>query len=118
MSVPIAGSMAVGASVGSDQIDNMITSFAVRLRDLMTDIAELSLSVNGQGAGLAYLQGKGYSSTPNPDNPGGVSDAELAQNMIGYLNTSSALYFGSASQPSPFNFHQELSQVWAGQIGS
>lgn len=110
--------MPVGAVIGSGQIDNMITSYAVRLRDLMEDIANLSLRVNGQGAGLAYLQRLGYSNDPNPDNPGGVSNAALALSMISYLNTPAGIYYGTVPQgdpPAQFSFHQELSQVWAGQ---
>lgn len=117
--------MPVGAPIGSSQIDNMITAFAVRLRNLATDISELNLSVNGEGDGLAYLQQKGYSNAPNPDNPGGVSDAELALTKIGYLNTNAGVYFGTVQQGGTggtgailFNFHQGLSSVWGGQIGS
>jgi hypothetical protein len=117
--------MPVGASIGRDQLDNIITSLAVRLRDLATDISELNLSVNGDGTGLAYLQLKGYSNDPNPDNPGDVSDAELALTKIGYLNTNSGVYFGTVQQGGTggtgailFSFHQGLSSVWAGQIGT
>lgn len=116
--------MSVGATVSSGQIDNMITSFAVRLRDLMTDISELNLLVNGQANGLNYLIAKGYSNVSNPDNPGSVSDAALALTMIGYLNTNSGCYFGTVQQGGTggtgailFNFHQGLSPVWGGQIG-
>ena len=110
--------MPVGAVIGSGQMDNIITSLAVRMQKLMQDIAQLNLSVNGQAAGLAYLQGIGYSGTANPDNPGGISDADLALSVISYLNTVSGVYFGTATQASQFRFDQELSQVWGGQIGA
>ena len=110
--------MPVGSAIGSDQVNNIITALAVRLRDLMTDIADLNLSVNGQGAGLAYLQGIGYSNTSNPANPGSVSDAALALSTISYLNTIAALYFGTATQATDFNFNQQLSGVWGGRIGT
>lgn len=108
--------MSVGAQIGSDQVNNILTALAVRLRDDMRQIYNLNQAVNGQGQGLAYLQGIGYSNDPNDANPGGVSDAALAQSMIGYLNTVASLYFGTAAQPDTFNFDQELSQVWAGQV--
>jgi hypothetical protein len=108
--------MSVGASIGVDQMNNIITAFAVRLRDLMRNISNLNLAVNGQAQGLAYLESIGYSAAPDPANPGGVSDAELAQNMIGYLNTVSAIYHGTATQPDTFNFDQQLSEVWGGQV--
>jgi hypothetical protein len=109
--------MPVGASIGSDQVNNIITALAVRMRDLMTDIADLNLSVNGQGAGLAYLQSVGYSNASNPANPGSVSDAALALSVIGYLNTVAGVYFGTATQAADFNFNQQLSMVWGGRIG-
>lgn len=108
--------MPVGASIGSNQMNNIITSLAVQLRDVCRQISNLSLSVNGQAQGLAYLQSIGYSNAPNAANPGGVSDAALAQNTISYLNTIAAVYFGTATQSTTFNFDQQLSQVWAGQV--
>ena len=110
--------MPVGATIGSGQVDNIITALAVRLRDTCRQISNLSVAVNGQGQGLAYLESIGYSSTANPANPGGISDAQYAQNMISYLNTVSAVYFGTATQGSEFNFNQQLSMVWAGRVGT
>ena len=110
--------MPVGSAIGSGQVDDIITALAVRLRDTMRQISNLNLAVNGQGAGLAYLESIGYSGTANPANPGNVSDAQLAQNMISYLNTVAGVYFGTATQASEFNFDQQLSEVWAGQIGT
>jgi len=109
--------MPVGSAIGSDQVNNIITALAVRMRDLMTDVADLNLSVNGQGAGLAYLQAIGYSGTSNPANPGSVSDAALALSVISYLNTVAGVYFGTATQGTTFNFNQQLSMVWGGRIG-
>ena len=110
--------MSAGASVGSSQIDNTITALAVSLRDICRQVYNLNLLVNGQGAGLAYLESIGYGSAANPANPGGISDAELALNIISYLNTVAGIYFGTATQASAFNFDQQLSEVWAGQVGN
>jgi hypothetical protein len=109
--------MPVGSVIGSDQVNNLITALAVRLRDVMQQIADLNLAVNGQGAGLAYLQSVGFGSAANPANPGSVSDAALALSVISYLNTMSAVYFGAAAQTPAYNFNQQLSMVWAGQVG-
>jgi hypothetical protein len=109
--------MPVGAAIGSSQVDNVITNLAVNLRNIMRQIANLNLAVNGQATGLAYLESIGYSPDANQANPGGISDAQYALNMIGYLNTVAAVYFGTAAQASEFNFDEELSQVWGGQIG-
>jgi hypothetical protein len=110
--------MPVGAVIGSGQVDNIITALAVRLRDTCRSISNLSLLVNGQGDGLAYLESIGYSGTANPANPGGVSDAALAQTIISYLNTVAGVYFGTATQATEFSFDQQLSEVWAGQVGT
>lgn len=109
--------MPVGAAIGSDQVSNIITALAVRLRDVMQQIANLNLAVNGQGTGLAYLQSLGFSNASNPANPGSVSDAALALSVISYLNTVAGVYFGTATQGTAFNFNQQLSEVWAGQVG-
>ena len=110
--------MPVGSVIGSDQVNNLITALAVRLRDVMQQIADLNLAVNGQGAGLAYLQAVGFGSAANPANPGSVSDAALALSIISYLNTVAGVYFGTATQGTTFNFNQQLSMVWGGRIGT
>ena len=109
--------MPVGATIGKDQVDNIMSSLAVQLRDVMRQIYNLNMAVNGQGAGLAYLASIGYPNTSNPANPGSVSDAQLALNMISYLNTVAGVYFGTAAQTPAYNFNQQLSAVWGGQVG-
>jgi hypothetical protein len=106
--------MPVGQQSSANNVNNQLTTLAIGLRDVMHQIAELSEFVNGQGNGLAVLQALGFGSTANPANPGGVSDAQQALNMLSYLNTPAAVYFGTATQTSAFNFDQELSQLWAG----
>ena len=108
--------MPVGATIGSSQVDNIITALAVDMRNVMRQVYNLNQAVNGQGNGLAYLESIGYSGTANPANPGGVSDAQLAQNVISYLNTVAGVYFGTATQGTDFNFDQQLSEVWAGRV--
>ena len=65
----------------------------------MQQIANLNLAVNGQGAGLAYLESLGYS----------PEDAALALSVISYLNTCASVYFGTATQTPAYNFNQQLS---------
>jgi hypothetical protein len=108
--------MPVGAVIGSSQIDNTITALAIAMRNIMQQVVNLNLAVNGQGAGLAWLQSIGYSNASNPANPGGVSDAALALSMIGYLNTMASVYFGTAAQTPAYNFNQQLSEIWAGRV--
>lgn len=97
--------MSVGGQISSATIDGNITALSVAMRNLMTAVQNLSLNVNGQGEGLAFLESIGY----------GSEDAATAQAAISYLNTVAGVYFGSASQPSDFDFNQQLSQYWAGQ---
>jgi hypothetical protein len=107
--------MSVGQSVNSGQVDISLINLAVGMRDLMSNVNNLSTWINGQGNGLAYLEQLGYSSAANPDNPGGISDAQFALNLIAYLNTVSGVYFGTATQATTFNFNNELSQLWNGR---
>jgi len=86
-------------------IDNDITTFSVGMRNLMTAVQNLSLNVNGQGDGQAFLESVGYDS----------DDAATALNAISYLNTVAAVYFGDAAQADEYDFNQQLSQYWAGQ---
>jgi hypothetical protein len=107
--------MAVGIQGNNATVDQLLTTFSVQLRNTMTQIVSLDTWINGQGNGLTVLEELGYSTVPSSTNPGGVSDAQMASNMISYLNTVAAVYNGTAAQTPAFNFNQELSQLWAGQ---
>jgi hypothetical protein len=114
--------MPVGGQGNSNQIDQQLTGYALNLRNLMTSITNTSQWINGQGNSLTFLESIGYSSTANTSNPGNVSDAQLALNMLSYFTTISAVYYGTLQQggtggtgATTFNFNQELSQLWAGQ---
>lgn len=85
------------------------------MRDLMQQVVNLSTWINGQGNGLAYLEQLGYSSQADEENPGGISDAQMALNLIAYLNTVAGVYFGTATQASEFDFNNQLSQLWNGR---
>lgn len=98
--------MSVGQQISYSQIDIQLTSLSIALRNLMQQIANLSLYVNGQDNGLTLLEGIGYDAT----------DAQTALNMISYLNTIAQIYLGTATQATEFNFDQELSQLWAASL--
>ncbi len=104
--------MTVGNNFSSDAINQLISGYSVQMRTLMTAIQNLSLNVNGQAAGLAFLEAAGYDS----------ADAQTALNAISYLNTVAGCYFGTVQQGGTggngavaFDFNQQLSQYWAGQ---
>lgn len=114
--------MSVGQQGSSATVDNALTNLATGIRDMMSAATDLNTWINGQGNGVAYLGQLGYSTIPSSTNPGGVSDAQLASNMIAYFNTLSAIYFGNLQQggtggtgATTFNFNQELSQLWGGR---
>jgi hypothetical protein len=107
--------MAVGNQLTKATIDNQLSTYAAQLRDLCQQILNLSLTVNGQNAGLAFLENAGYSNTANPNNPGSASDAAYALQQLSYLNTVPEVYIGAAAQTPAFNFNQQLSPLWGGQ---
>ena len=107
--------MTVGQASGSPTVDTNLINLAVQMRDLMQACVNLSTWINGQGDGLAFLESLGYGSTPDSSNPGSVSDAQMALNLIAYLNTVAGVYFGTATQGTTFNFNNELSQLWNGR---
>ena len=106
----------VGSVIGSSQIDNILTGLAVSFRQLAQQAANLSIEVTGQGAGLAYLESLGYSSTANPANPGGLSDAAWALQLVNYFNNVAGVWFGTATQSSEFNYNNAVATLWAGQL--
>lgn len=89
----------------------------------MQAAVNLSTQVNGTGQGLEYLESIGYSSAPNPENPGDQSDAAWALQVIAYLNTVAGVYFGGVRQGGDgtagsavaFNFNNALAELWNGQ---
>jgi hypothetical protein len=107
--------MSVGVQSNSASISNNITSISVAMRVLMQNAANLSLQVNSTGQGLATLEALGFSSAANPNNPGSISDAQYAMNVIGYLNTMAQIYFGAATQAAEYNYNNALAPMWNGQ---
>jgi hypothetical protein len=108
--------MSVGPVVTSGTIDTALSNLAVDAMQLMQQIANLNTLVTSGGNGLAYLESVGYSSAANPDNPGGVSDAQYALDFVGYLNTQAGVYFGTLTQASTFDFHNALAPARGGQL--
>jgi hypothetical protein len=105
----------VGTQPTNATINNQLTNLALQLRNFCAAANALSTQVNGQANGLAYLESIGYGSAANSDNPGDASDAQLALNMISYLNTVAAIVNGNANQPSSFDFNNAVSILWNGQ---
>lgn len=97
--------MTVGTQLTSAVVDQLITNYAVAMRDLMEAIQNLSNNVNSGGNGIAVLEAAGYSPT----------DATTAENTISVLNNVAQLYFGTVNQPASFNFNNDLAPFWGGR---
>ena len=108
--------MPVGTTLSADQMNHILTNLAVNYRKLSQLAANVSIEVTGQGQGLAFLQSIGYSNTPNPANPGGISDAVWALQLVNYFSTMSGVWFGTATQTPVFNFNNASALLWAGQV--
>ena len=108
--------MAVGTPLSSGQVDNILTNLAVNFRNLAQQAANLSIEINGQGTGLTVLENLGYSNTANPANPGGISDAAWALQLVNYFNTVAGVWFGTATQTPAFNYNTVSAPLWAGQV--
>jgi len=107
--------MTVGVQSNSASISNNITNLSVAMRNLMAAAANLSLQINGTGTGLATLEAMGFGSAADAANPGDISDAAYALQLIGFMNTMAQLYYGAATQPSTFNYNNALAAMWNGQ---
>jgi hypothetical protein len=113
--------MPVGTQLSRSQVDATLTALAVRMRTLMQDVTNFSLTINGTGQGLAVLAAIGYSTDANPANPASMSDAAYALQLIAYLNTPAGVCNGtvqaggSGGTGTAFNYNQALSALWAGQ---
>lgn len=101
--------MSVGNQQTKQGMDNALTSLSMQLQTIMQQIRQVSQQVNGQGNGLAYLEGIGYTNTANPANPGSQSDAAWALQALGYLNQLASIHDGSQNLAGAFNFQNALS---------
>lgn len=107
--------MSVGNQTSKQIIDNQITGYATELRNVCTQIRQLQTQMAAQGNAEAFLASAGYSTAANSGNPGGLSDAAYAEELINYLGNVMGVYFGTATQPAAFDYDNALSQVWGGQ---
>lgn len=94
--------MAAGQPPTLALFNNQLTGFAVQLRHLMEQVSDVNLQVGKQGT--SGLQALGAS----------PADATDIINRWAQLNTIAALYFGTATQATTFNFDDALSNVRGG----
>jgi hypothetical protein len=96
--------MTAGQQPTLELINNTLTSAAVRLHALASEITDLHLQVTKLGT--AGLQALGASAQD-------ATDITTAWNVIA---TVSAVYFGTAATPA-YNFDDALAPYRAGQAG-
>jgi hypothetical protein len=103
-------------------MDQNLTNLAKAIRDVCQRIKNINTEVNGNGQGFQVMTSIGYSIATGGANPGGISDAQYALNLLAFLNTISGCYYGTVQQGGTggtgainYNFDNALSPLWAGQ---
>jgi hypothetical protein len=95
--------MSIGNQTTVAAVNNMLSSYAVQMRNLMGAIRNEQEEVTDMG--VAGLEALGFDS----------ADAASVISMFSYMNTISGVYFGTATQGTAFDFDNALSGLWAGQ---
>jgi hypothetical protein len=105
--------VAAGIITPPGRIDEQLTNLAVRMRNLMQEVSNLSTQVTGTQPGLQFLSSINYDPNNAPD----------ALTKLSYLNTIAGCYYGNVRQGGDgtagsailFAFHNALSSLWNGQ---
>lgn len=115
--------MSVGGQTSKVQIDQSLTDLAVAWRLISTKSTNLLTQLASSGDMHGTLVALGYSDSPNAANPGGVSDAAYAANLVSYMSSIAGVYFGTVQHGGTggtgailFNYNNALSPLWAGQV--
>ena len=108
--------MTVGSPANAATIGQNLAALAQELATWCAKVAEFQQGM--VAAGLAGMESPaiGFSGTANPQNPGGVSDAQWALNASNYLSTVAQIATGQATQATTFNFINQLSILYTGQL--
>jgi hypothetical protein len=95
--------MSVGNQPTKATIDNIITTCATQMRDTCEFVRKQFTYVSSFTP--AQLVALGYTS----------AEATQVATLMGYVNTPSAVYYGTGTQANPSNFDVALAPVWGGQ---
>lgn len=95
--------MAIGNQATPATLNALLSAYSVQLRQLMDVIRVYNQFVGNLGT--AGLEAIGYDST----------DAAALVSAAAILNTVSALYYGTATQATAYDFDNALAPYWAGQ---
>ena len=94
--------MSIGNQASTGSINNMLTQYAISLRDDCQNILNLQEFITTLG--VAGLEALGFDST----------DAASVVTMVSYLNTIAEVFNGTATQGTEFDFNNALSGLYAG----
>jgi hypothetical protein len=98
--------MGVGFTPSQATINNQGGALAVALRDLARSISDFHTAIGAMGADdtarATALVGLGFAQ----------ADAASMVYLANVLNTVAALYYGTAAQPTPFDFDSALAPLW------
>jgi len=102
--------MSIGNQPSVAALNQSLSSYAIQMRELMTQIANLNMSI-------AQLGAAGLEALPAPPNGTQYSSADAAAVIAtaAIMNTVAAVYFGTATQATEYNFNNALCGLWAGQ---
>jgi hypothetical protein len=95
--------MTIGTTATVSGLNGSLTGLALQMRNLAQQIMNLQQYVVAEGtAGLETL---GFDS----------ADATNYMTMLSYLDTIAQVFYGTATQPSEYNFANAVCGLWAGQ---
>jgi hypothetical protein len=95
--------MAIGNQPTVTSVNNDLSNYATQMRNLMQQVQEFNLEV--AALGTTGLETVGFNAT----------DAANVVSTAAIMNTVSAVYFGTATQATLYNFNNALAGLWAGQ---
>jgi len=95
--------MSVGSQATTATVNNILTSYAVTLRNNCQQISNFNQFVSDLGT--AGLEAIGFA----------AADAASVISFAAILNTMAALFFGTATQATEYNFSNALAPLYAGQ---
>jgi hypothetical protein len=94
--------MAIGYQTTQEQVNAQVGNLALGLRNACRQIINFQEWV--QKENTAGLEALGFS----------ADDAQAILTASNYLNTVAALFFGTAAQPSPFDFDDAVASTYGG----
>jgi hypothetical protein len=114
--------MSVGGQTSNVTIDQKLTDLAVEIREWSYKVRNLNTEINSGGQGLQVMQNLGYQGAANPGNPGSMTDAAYALQILAYFMDIAGVYYGNVqfggaggTGAVALNHDNVLSPMWAGR---